>query len=242
MITLDDKQIKSMQKDLKTFAKHALPFAQRDTMNRAAFATMNIAKSHVKRKMTNRNTWTVRSIQVDKASRHRDYALVGSTQDYMEDQELGGRKTAKGGGKLAIATSFAAGQKRSNNRTKLARGSNKLQTIQLRKSKRGKNRKQTNLLKAIKAVSSGRRYVYMDFGGSKKKGIFKVVGGRKGTKRGWPKNAKLEMVWDMSEKSVKIPRNPWLRPSVDRVIPHVPGMYNKALRFQMKRNNLHKWI
>lgn len=243
MFKIDDRQIKEMEKDLKTFTKFALPIAQRTAMNNAAFATMSIAKSHVKRKMTNRNAWTVGSIQVDKATRQKDYATVGSTQDYMVDQELGGVKVAKGGGRLAIATSFSAGQKRAPNRTRLATKSNKLATIQLRKTKRGKNKKQTNIIKAQKAVRSGRRYIYMDFSGrGGAKGIFKIVGGRRSKRGGWPKGGRLHMVWDMSRKSVNIPKNPWLKPSVDRIIPHVPGMYKKALEFQMRRNGLRNWI
>ena len=113
MFAVDNRDIKKMERDIKTFAKDALPFATRKTVNDAAFQTQRIARVDVKNDMVNRNRFTVQSIQVDQARTlqiSRQEAVVGSIADYMEDQEFGAVKSKSGKEGVAIATSYSAGQ------------------------------------------------------------------------------------------------------------------------------------
>lgn len=242
MFGVDNRDIKKMERDLKTFAMKAYPFATRQTVNDAAFQAQKIARVDVQRDMVLRNRFTVQSIRVDQARTlqvRRQAATVGSTADYMEDQEFGAVKAKGGKEGVAIATSYSAGQgENAQPRTRLPRKPNTMANIQLqrRRGRKAKNRKQANVFKVQDAVTTGRRYVFLDLG--RRQGIFKVVGGSKSYKRGWPKGARLRMVHDMTKESVIIPKNPWLKPAFDESARMLPAFYADALRFQLRRRNL----
>lgn len=242
MFRIDDKNIRKLESDLSTFKRQALPFATRNTLNEVAFTTQRAAKRNVQRGLILRNKFTEQSIRVEQTKTlniRRQMSIVGSVAPYMEDQEFGGIKRKKGKEGVPIPTAFSAGEGRTNQRTKMPRKPNKLQNIKLkRKSKRAMTNKQALLVKVQQAVNSGNRYIFHDFQGSKKKGIFKVVGGRRGIKRGWPGNAKLEMIWDMSEVSVSVPKKPWLAPAITKSEKFLPRIYRKSLEFQLKRHNI----
>jgi len=243
MFNFDDKDIRRLERDLDVFASRALPFATRETLNTTAFTTQDFARSVVKIQMTLRNKFTLQSIRVEKARGLRistQESRAGSTADYMADQEFGATKVKESAEGLPIATSFAAGEsENAQPRTKLPKPRNTLHNISLQKGRRkGKNRKQRNLIAVIDAVNSGKRFAFLRF--NRTKGIFRVVGGRKNPKKGGPKGAKLKMVHDLTEQSVTIPPNPWLQPAVDKVIPLVPEIYKNKLEFQLKRHRLFK--
>ena len=242
MFSIGDEDIKQLESDLKTFAERAFPFATKNTVNQSAFTAMKIARDDLKERFTLRNRFSIQSIQVEQTKTlnvKRQAAIVGSTADYMEDQEFGAVKVSTTKEGIAIATSYSAGQK-GQKRTRLPRRANKLNNIQLKKRKKrtAKNRKQALLFKVQDAVESGDRYIFHDFG--RRKGVLKVNGGRKGFKRGWPKGASLQMVWDMTRKSVVIPKNPWLMPAVKETQKKIPDIYKRSLIFQLKRLDLFK--
>ena len=234
MFKLDDSDIKEMEADLKAFAHRAYPFATKSTVNKAAFTTQQTARKIVRVKMVARNKFSEQSIQVDQARTlqvSRQAATVGSIADYMADQEFGSVKTKTGKEGVSIATGYSAGQQDAQPRTRLPRKANKLQNIGLRKRrKRGSSRKQQNLIAIKVAAKTGRKYVFLDLG--KRKGIFKVIGGKR--------RPKIKMVHDMTRQSVVIPRNPWLKPAVDIVTHMIPKFYKDALTFQAKRQGLFK--
>jgi hypothetical protein len=182
--------------------------------------------------MTTRNQYTVRSVRVEQAKTlniSRQAAIVGSTADYMEDQEFGAIQGKEGKEGVVLPTSFAAGQGESRLRTRLPRKANKLSTIQL-SSRRGgsQSRKQRNLVAIKRAASSGRKFVFLDL--QRSRGIFKVTGGKR--------RPKIKMVYDLSRQSVVIPRNPWLAPAFNEAITMQPAFYADALRFQARRQGL----
>lgn len=241
MFKIDDREIIEFERDLKAFAHRAFPFATKNTLNQSAFHAQKLAKRDVQVKMVLRNKFTLQSIRVDQAKTlvvRNQEATVGSTLDYMVDQEFGGTKVKKGSKGVPIPTGFSAGQKNQQPRTRLPRAQNKMKNIKLssRRRRKAKNRKQSVLFAVQAAVTSGNRYAFIDLG--KRQGIFKVVGGTKKFKRGWPKGARLEMVHDMSSDSVRIPRNPWLKPAVDATKIVMPKFYRKSLIFQLKKQNL----
>ena len=240
MFIIDNKSIKRLEADLKAFANQALPFATKQTLNRAAFDAQKEARSIISNKMIERNRFTRQSIRVDQAktlNMRRQESAVGSIADYMADQEFGGVKASRGKHGVAIATSYSAGQQGQQPRTRLPRKPNKLANIRLRQGKRTPANKRQRTLFAIQdAVTSGNRVIFLDLG--KTKGIFRVVGGRKKFKRGGPKGARLKMLHDMSDRTVRIPRNPWLAPATKRTVKKIPGFYRDAIVFQLKRKGL----
>lgn len=231
MFTVNTDDIKQMESDLKTFASKALPFATRNTVNGAAFEARKIAQTGIRESMVNRNRFTVQSVRVEQSRTlniRNQAAIVGSIADYMEDQEFGAIKNKTGKEGVAIATSYSAGQgEDAQPRTRLPRKPNKMANIQLqRRRKKGSGRKQQNLVAIKQAAKTGRKYVFLDLG--RRQGIFKVIGGKR--------RPKIKMVHDMTSESVVIPKNPWLKPAVDKV--DVPRIYRKSLEFQVRRKGL----
>lgn len=233
MFAVDDKDIKRFERDLKTFASRAYPFATKATINTAAFRTQKVARERISRDLTLRNKFTQQSIRVEQAKGlnvKTQAAFVGSIADYMADQEFGGTKRRKGSEGVAIPTSYSAGQGlAARPRTRLPRKPNRLQSIRLKQQRRkGSNRVQRNLVAIKQAATSGSKFVFLDL--QKSKGIFKVIGGKR--------RPKIRMVHDLTRTSVRIPRKPWLAPSVDQVTPQIRGIYGDALVFQMKRQKI----
>ena len=235
MFRVDTNGIKDMERDLKEFGARAYPFATKSTVNGLAFAAQRNAKGIVSKTMTTRNKFTVQSIQVDQARTlqvKRQYSSVGSTADYMETQEFGGTKTKTGKEGVSISTSYSAGQgMNSQPRTKLPKRANKLENIRLqRRRKKGNSRKQQNLAAIKGAAEGGSKYVFLDLG--RRKGIFKVTGGKR--------RPKIRMVHDLTRQSVAIPKSPWLLPAVTMAETEGPRLYAKSLEFQLRRLGLFK--
>lgn len=223
---IDDKQIKAFTKALKDMSKYGVKKAQQDALNTTAFEARKKAIGNIDRKMIERNTWTRRSVRVQKASFASMVSLLGSTENYMKEQEFGGVKRGRGKVGVGITTSYAAGQEMAKPRTKVARASNKLSRIKITNRKsQGGNKKQQAIATIKQAAQKKDKFVYLDFG--RTKGIFKLTGGKKKTK--------INMVHDLSQKSVKIPKNPWLRPAALDVQRDRRRIYKNALLKEITR-------
>lgn len=235
MFNIDNKDIIKLEKDLKQFASRSLPFATKQTINQSAFQAQKIARADVQKNMINRNKFTIQSIRVNQTRSlniRQQQASTGSIADYMETQEFGGTKHKKGKEGTPIATSYSAGQaENARPRTRLPKRANKLQNIQLKRQRvKAKNRKQRNSALVKQASTSSNKYVFLDL--KRTKGIFKVIGKKK--------NIRVKMIHDLSNESVSIPRNPWLKPAVDESTRMLPAFYADALRFQLRRRGLFK--
>ena len=233
MIDFDGKTIETLAKDLSVFAHRALPVANGKALNAMAFDGRRTSQQMIKDKMITRNQWTVRSVQVETVRGFNianQQSKVGSRQEYMRTQELGGEKVAKGREGVPIATSYSSGEGLEGKpRRRLPRRPNKLGRIKLRdQGNMGRSRRQRNLIAVRQAAASGDKYVFMDLGN--RAGIFKVVGGKR--------RPQVRMVWDMSRKSVSIPKRKWLEPSVEQVIKRGPEHYIKALQQQARKHGL----
>lgn len=235
MFKLNDKGLKALEADLKHLASRAVPFATKATLNKTAFDTRKIALDKIRSKMIQRNRFTVQSIRVEMSKTlniSRQEAVIGSTADYMETQEFGGVKRARGAGSVAIATKAASGEGTgSGPRRKLPRRANQLKNIRLRRRVGGaKTRKQRNRILIAEAARAGGagRFIHLDLG--RRSGIFKVTGGKR--------KPKLTMMWDTGRRFVVIPKNPWLAPSVKIAEKELPRNYRNALEYQLKRLRL----
>lgn len=244
MFSIDDKETKRLENELGILRERALPFATKETLNRVAFLTQKKYQKEIKKELILRNKFTERSIRVEQAKGlniRNQMSIVGSVAPYMGDQEFGGIKTTTGRKGVPIPTSYSAGLGRgAQPRTKLPRKPNKLRNISMKhKRRKAKNRKQALLFKVQDAVESGNRFVFHNFGNGSQ-GIFKVIGGRRGFKKGWPAGARLEMIHDLSRMSVSIPKEPMLQPAYLGASVQLPRIYRDSLLYQIKRNNLFK--
>lgn len=231
MFEIDARDVKKYERDLKDFAGKALPFASRAMLTRSAFDARSGAQDNIRENMVNRNRFTLSSIRVQQArglNIKTQQAVMGSIADYMETQEFGGMES--GGGRYQpIPTSYSAGQGRGVERTKLPRKPNRMQAIQLRKrTGPGLSRKAANQAAIKNAAQGGNKFVFLDLG--RRQGIFKVTGGKR--------KPKVQMVWDMSRRSVRIPRTPTIGPATVETRKRMPQFYAEALVQQLRRHKV----
>lgn len=236
MITIDTRDIKKLSRQLEVFSSRALPTAVISGLDRAAFETRKQAISNVQESMVIRNPWTRKSIQVTRAKpmpiRYM-HSVVGSVAQYMATQESGGSKVASGSEGVPLPTSYSAGQaKGAKPRTRMPRSANRMKNIQLRNNRVPiSNQRQRNaIVVKMAAKGKGSKYVFLDLG--RRKGIFRVTG----TKR----SIDVNMVHDLSNKSVVIPRNPWLMPAYERVSQRLQSIMISSMRFEARKLGLFK--
>jgi hypothetical protein len=228
MFELDLEDWKELENRLALVKNRAIPFATKAMVNDAAFDARKEAISIVEDRMVLKNAWTKKSIRVQKETTlniARQASKIGSTEEYMADQEFGTTKRGRGRHGVSIPTGYAAGQEGQRPRTRLAQKANRIQNIKLRRNRRGSSRKIRNMIAVKQAAARGNKYVFLDTG--RKKMIAKVLGGKK--------RPKVKMVQDLSHKIVVIRPNPWLGTAVARVIPRMPGFYKTALIYQLRR-------
>ncbi len=244
MFGVKDEKIVEFAEQLKEYAEKAYPWAVRETLNNQAKMAASEGKGVVQTTMVERNRWTRGSIQFNPTRLEPVNDMettTGSTEDYMEDQEFGFTRVRKGKHGVPIPTSFAAGQKGAKPRTKLVRARNKLPRIVLSGGRHPMaNKKQELIVTMLLSLKMGRRYFFFDFGSGKRKGIMRIQGGSRKQKRGWPEGAELDMVYDMTHESVKIPKSPWLDPAVERTWAATGKIYQDALIKQLMKRNLFK--
>ena len=241
---VDDRDVEQLADDLYVLYKRAVPFAIGQTVNKNAFMAQRFAREKIAAEFTNRNKFTQQSVQVDRNREMRNVgamrAIVGSTEDYMADQEFGGVQANRRSGGHAIPTSYSAGQGEAPKRTRVVRRKNRRGSLNLSKTRqRALTKKQETLLRVRQAVETGKRDVYLEFG--RTKGLFRVVGGRRGRqKRGQVKGARLRMLYDLSRSSVAVTRHPWLLPSVNRTKQRTGSNFADELERQIKRQRILK--
>ena len=229
MFNIDNPDIKRLERDLKEYNKVAHPIAVQRTLNDLAFGASKIAKADLDKRMVTRNTWTKRSIRVDKVARTLNIramvAVIGSTEDYMERQEFGGMADSK-----SITTPTASNEGlNARPRRKLATRANKMQSIRLKQRGLRGNKRQRNAIAIAQAVKSGDRFVYLEL--QRRKGIFRIKGKR---------NLQIRMVHDLSFEKTRTPKNPWLKPAYEEAVRMLPAFYADQLRAQARRAGLFK--
>jgi hypothetical protein len=238
-IVSDMRPIEQFENDLDRFGKHALPYAVRDTLNTAAYKTSDLAKRNISRKFTERNTFTKRSVRFQKTfARRIDQmeSVVGSTQEYMAKQEEGftQQKTGKHG--VAIPTSAAAGQGQARKRTRKLQRRNWLNMIKPPSARvRGRGR---TVIAVRDAVTSGSRVVFITKRNDpwrRPTGFYRVLGGRK-KGSGWPKGAKLQMIYSAKRPTVRTAPHRWLEPATAVIAKKLDTIYRDAVIRQIKIN------
>ncbi len=216
MLQINVDDIGRLERDLGRVSKQAIPYAERGTINGYAFETQTNARKLIGEEFVNRNSWTRRTVMVARAV-GKEPARTGSTQDYMVTQEFGG--VEKSG---SIPTGASAGQRGRRPRTRLPRVANRMLNIQLKRRKRGgTSQRQRNAIAVRQAKAAGDRFVFLET--RRSRAIYRFAGG-----------GRLVMMHNMSRSSVRIPRKPWLRPSIPDKR-RAEEIHFAALKFQMDR-------
>jgi len=242
MFEITTEEIKQIESDLKHFARQALPFATRSTLNSLAFEARKEWQANISEGFVNRNAYTRRSVQVERATGlnvRTQQSVVGSTAGYMERQEYGGVANRGGRYGTVIPTAWAAGQEGARPRTKLPRAANRMKNIALvRAVRKGKfrSRRQQAFVTALLAARMGQKFVFLQAGEGADTGIFRVWGRER--KRGQWQSVKMRMVYNFRKGPTQTKRTPTMHPAVLAAARSAPEMYGQALRFQLQRRGL----
>jgi hypothetical protein len=238
LMFLDDTEIQKLERELKLFNDRGMPFATLDTLNRAVVGGQKrLQHGGLKKDFTLRNKWTKGSIQVRRARGlviDAQAAELGSAAEYLAEQEEGFTRRARRKHGVPVPTAYAGGQGASRARTRPVRKPMRWSNIHLSSRARlGKTKKQQNVRAVQEAVKTGNRFAFLEF--KKKKGIYRVIGGSKKTKRGWPEGARLKLVWSLTHRTTTTKPHRWLGPESEIVEAMIPMLYRRALLKQLKR-------
>lgn len=228
MITIDNDGVMKLADKLEKMSGRAIPYATRSALNKAAFFARGEAQEVIGRNMIERNKWTRRSVMVQTAKGlniNKQESEVGSVQDYMETQEYGGTVTGRGKTK-PIPTGYAAGQDGQRKRTKVPTRVNKMRNIRVG----SRNRRNTLFQSAIIAANAGDKFFKTS---GRKSAIYRVWGKRK--RKGQWTRVKMRMVYDMSRRSVRVPKSPWLAPAIKATVKAWPRILKKEIILQLRR-------
>ncbi|MDQ2646933.1 MAG: hypothetical protein M3020_24225 [Myxococcota bacterium] len=225
MLTVKWQGLDKLIRDLKRAREKALPYAMRNAVNTAVFEARREWVGEMRRTLTLRNTFTERSVLVDKSRMtggRATAAVLGSTAPHMRQTEEGGIR--RGSRKhLPIATAVAAGQAAGSKRTKVVRAASRLRAIQVQRMTGGKSPKQRNAIALSVARKKRQRFVHLERKGGGT-GLFRV------TLRG-----RATMLWDLSRGSVRQPPTPTLERALKRIEPKLPHIYTAALLQELRR-------
>jgi hypothetical protein len=223
-IKADFKEIKKLENFLDKFNRTGIKYATRNTLNTLAFDVRKQAQGFIQDNFINRNKWTVNSVQVNMAKGFNIDNMqseVGSTQGYMEMQEVGGRAKPKTGKNLPIPTQSA---RIANQKNRLVSRANALKNIILRDKQKLAfiaNKRQRAIGIIENAKRNNYKHFYLDLGNVK--GIFTL------------KNDKLRMIYSLQYLFRKIPATHWLSKSSDKVANNALDIYNMQLKKQIDR-------
>lgn len=211
LITVDLSDFKKLRRDLEK-AKKSLPYTARKVLNNAAFILRSEWQSEVRNAFTLRNSYTVGSIRVEKATGTDLSSMqskTGSVADYMERAEEG--ETVTGPVPAPAAAGNAPG---SNKRTRLTRRAFQFGGIQVgaKGPKLGKRRQ--NAIALAIAMRKGERFVLLNRTTAKGKGIFEV----RGVKRG---KVNMRLIWSVKKGSMRVEATPTMARANKRARPHI---------------------
>lgn len=234
MLRVDSEQVRYFERRLANIRQRSIPYAQRQTLNDTAFHARRVAVNQINDRFTLRNKWSERSLGVNRASGldpRSMQAAMGSTLDYMRDQEFGGANRSP------IPTTAASGEPESaRTRRRPVRRANRVSNLQVARRVRSRNPKQQVIASVQDSIRHGRRPFILD-GPSPQRGIYTVRGGRLGRRRGWPSGARLIMLQSLTRQPVRYRARPWLQPSASLAMQAQPTFYARALQFQLDRAN-----
>lgn len=220
---VDTREMKRLERELEAFGDKVAKAASSQALTDLARGAKVGAQRAVRRTMTTRNKWTIGSIQSTGTPRGRpiasQFTLAGSKQEYMRDQELGGRlsKTKRG---RRLTTPQGSGEGDTAwPRKKLARGALRTQKIKLprRKRVRGLPEGVTAHIQVEVARKKGFRFAYLVLGRDKE-GIFDVK--RKG----------IKMVHRVMRRRLRVKPRPWLKPASLKMKALAPELWARAMR------------
>lgn len=223
MINVNLEQARRLERILAGIRTRSVDFALKNTMNDLAFAARRNVIEKIDHDFVNRNTWTKRSIRVERARYVGQGAELGSTEDYMAKQEMGGR------GEKYIATGNASGEGgRVRVRQRAVRANNWINKLGVRtfpEVSGSRQRKRTATLHM--ARRENQKYVVLE-NDEGQRGLYRVLGTKK--------RPKTKLIYMLRKSPVQIKKHKWLQPTSERTQrEQVASLYFARLRQELAR-------
>lgn len=225
LVTVEDAR--AFEARLANIRDRAIPHAVRDALNELAFVARAEWVDIIGARFTLRNRFTERSLRVTKA-RGTDMgsmqAVVGSTADYMRDQEQGARKGKRGKHGLAIPTPAAAGQSpKASKRTRVIRRGYYLGAMRVVDRVQGSQRAKNAAAIAMAKRTGGIAYLETE----NNKGLYRIMGTKK--------RPKPRMIYSLNESSVTIEPTRTLSAAMLEANARAPAITIAAMQRQIDR-------
>lgn len=232
---IEIRGLDEMQRELEQLARRGVHYAARETLNSLAFAGRKIWQGEMRSTLTLRNAFTERRALVERATGSRMpemEAVLGHTEDYMRRLEEGIGERARRGG-LAIPTEAAAGQAKGSlpaGRKRAVRPANIIRALgKLKRQSRSLPRKVRNVKAVRDAIRNGSRLAYLEL--DRRRGIYRIMGGKR--------RPQIRKLYDLSRRSVPLPRIPTLQRTLDQTWKQGPTLALAALQRQLDRARSH---
>jgi hypothetical protein len=225
---MKNNDLTRLEHKLKKLSDVGFNIAVMRVLNGAAFAARSGYQSRIASELTNRNTYTVRSVRVERASRNALEARTGSVATYMARAEEGGA-TAITGGHRPIATNAAAGRGRATEertRLPLAKFSMRGLTIDrlaLRAYHKPPNQRARNAAAVRGMAKRGGGVIYMNT--AKGRGLFNISGSAAAPR--------VDMIYSLRRRTVVTPPHDLLRGATARARVGMATAYRDELRRQL---------
>lgn len=211
----------------------AMQIAGMQTLNIQAALTRRNSHKEVENEFTLRNTFTKRNIQFQKTELKKISDMqssAGATEraDYLELQHMGGLRRPKAGSKLAIAQSAARG---GTNRRLVSR------EFYIKKIKNQTVKGKTKFRSKKAAAVAGAYVAYKQKKFFKhNENIYKVTSFRKS--KGGQVRFKKKHFYNVSERTTKVKRNPWLYRSSQQPAKDGQSIYNSQVKKLLRQKNI----
>lgn len=228
MIEINTDEIERLADQLREFNDVAYPIAVQSATNANAFAARKRAIKEIEYRMITRNNWTTGqgSLVVEKSPRTRKIsdiqAVMGTTRDYLADQEFGGSKR-----NTAIPTGDSANQSGRVPRTRVPVNSRAMRNVRLT----GRRGRGNNVAMVRNAKANNQKFLVLDLSRGRR-AVFRVFGTKK--------RPKIRMIADITKRLRITPKNPWMQPTLDVIRFESQGRYVEALNYQAARLGLFK--
>ena len=236
--SVEVKGAKELQRDLKTAAQKAVPFAVRNALTTQAFEARKLWQGEIRKAYTLRNQYTERSVIAQKATGNFPGTIsskVGSFAPYMDDQEDGGIVRGRTGLK-GIPGPVAAGLPAGAKRTRVVRSAARLGVLHVANARVGGSKARQNAAAIRMAIQQGNKVALLERskGG---KGLFSITGGQRRFrgKRFTQRGLKVRLLWDFSRSSVRVPAAHTMGKAIKALEPKIDHINQAAMLDQLRR-------
>lgn len=215
------------------------PLAGTYIVNQLAYEARQQAIKEVDKRMILRNTFVRNRIQFAMAPRTLDPRRIKSemgaltTIDFMADQEYGYLKRPTRGQKLPVPTRAARVGKNIERKKRTVYQTSKMPNLRKINRYKGKNRRQkiVAMLQDM-AAKKDKRPALVPF--TRKPGIY-VVRNIRRRKRGTRFTFKMMKLYDLSKGQIQIKANPWMRPTVRKILKREGEIADRAWKRFLSR-------